>query len=239
MRTGLKLSSVMLAVLLLAAVAPMSASADLLVNGSFEDGVAIPDTPGYLPLSGGDTTSITGWEVLGGAGAVDYIGSYWTDSNGVRSLDLGGSPGPGAIQQVVDGLTVGSKYWVFFDMAANPFQDGVYGQNNTKWLQVSAIGNSGTYWEQSQMYDFQAYGRSTTDMGWEMQNFHFEAWSDSVIIRIAMVSLWDATPEDMYCGPAIDNVAMYANPVPGAFLLGALGLGSSGGIFAWRKRKTR
>jgi choice-of-anchor C domain-containing protein len=237
MRSILKLSSVTLAVMVLVVVAPMSATAELIVNGSFEDGVAIPDTPGYLPLSGGDTTSITGWEVLGGTGAVDYVGSYWADSNGVRSLDLGGSPGPGAIQQVVS-VTPGAKYWVWFDMAANPYNDGYYGQNNSKWLQVSAIGNSGTCWEQSQMYDFQAYGRSTTDMGWESQVFWFEAWSDSVILRFAMVPLWGATPEDMYCGPALDNVVMYANPVPGAALLGALGLSSSGGLLVWRKRRT-
>ena len=54
---GMTLAAILLAV-------PMSATANRVVNGSFEDGVSVPS--GYfVTLGAGDTTSVTGWEVLG------------------------------------------------------------------------------------------------------------------------------------------------------------------------------
>ena len=53
-------------------------SGNLLVNGSFETGTAIPPRTltggGYLPLNPG-SAAIDGWTVT--QGEIDYVGGYW------------------------------------------------------------------------------------------------------------------------------------------------------------------
>ena len=60
------------------------ASTNLLTNGSFEQSGSSASFDTIL--AGG---SLPGWSVL--FGSVDLINSYWTASNGTKSLDLSGS----------------------------------------------------------------------------------------------------------------------------------------------------
>ena len=79
------------AVMLLIVESP--ARANLLTNGSFEDGSAIPQPDGFLELPVGSTV-ITGWTVT--RDEIDYIGTnFWEHADGNRSLDLDGTPGFG------------------------------------------------------------------------------------------------------------------------------------------------
>ena len=91
-----------------------SANATPFVNGSFELGA----NPGSFSALNGGSTSIDGWTVGGGANSVDYIGSYWSASDGTRSIDLNGLV-PGSISQTFD-VVSGQTYRVSFDLAGNP-----------------------------------------------------------------------------------------------------------------------
>src|SRR5512141_1792883 len=64
-------------------LAAAGAQAAMFTNGGFETGTA----PGSsLMLTATDTTNLTPWVVS--AGSIDYIGTYWTPTEGSRSLDL-------------------------------------------------------------------------------------------------------------------------------------------------------
>jgi len=77
---------VVLYLALLACFVFSDAEANLLSNGSFENSSIVPGSFATLsPYSG----AITGWTVW--SGNIDYIGSYWTAQEGVRSIDLNGA----------------------------------------------------------------------------------------------------------------------------------------------------
>ncbi len=170
------------AVLSLGVVASVSAAHN--VNASFETGT---DPGVFLPLNAVDSTSINGWTVS--AGNVDYIGSYWTSSNGNRSIDLTGSNGSaGAISKTIS-TAVGHTYEVTFDLAGNP--DGGLPVKN---LDVSAGGPATNY-------TFDTTGKTTTAMGWASQTFNFTATAASTTLTFTSL---DAG----FHGPALDNVVI-------------------------------
>jgi len=184
--------------------------ADLTQNGSFELGTN-PGS-GFLELDAGDT-DITDWTIIGGGvRAIDYIGGYWTASDGIRSLDLNGRPGPGGVEQVISTI-VGNTYTVKFDMAGNPD-----GGPNPKTMDVSAIGIT----TQTQGFSFDASSTTRTSMGWTPMEWSFVADDTSTTIRFMSTVVYAGDPSNVGWGPALDNVSVV--PVPGAVLLGMLGL---------------
>jgi choice-of-anchor C domain-containing protein len=198
-------------------VATLPVSADLVQNGSFENGTLVPTYSGYefagLPAG---STAIDDWLVIGsGVRVVDYIGSYWQASDGTRSVDLDGyQSGNGGIQQMIS--TIPSRqYRVAFDLAGNPD-----GGPPVKTMRLSAIGGS----TQTQDFTFDASGSSRTDMGWTSKQWSFVADASSTILRFE--SITDGTSYGYGYGPVLDNVSVV--PVPGALLLGVLGLGATG-----------
>jgi choice-of-anchor C domain-containing protein len=152
-------------------------------NGSFETGT---DPGSFAELSSGDSTSIPGWTVS--PTNIDYIGTYWTASNGMRSLDLSGS-NAGDIQQTFD-TVAGHTYLVAFDLAGNP--DGL---PTTKTLTVAATGGPTT------PYSFDVTGHTKTSMGWQPQVYSFIATGASTILTFTSTT---ATA----FGPALDNVVV-------------------------------
>src|SRR5262249_3746130 len=90
---------------------------NLIVNGSFEDGLEFEGS--FSPLDE-DSVEVRGWVVT--RGQIDLLqetdGKYKA-AHGNRSLDLHGSPGFGGVKQPFV-TKVGQKYKVTFGMSGNP-----------------------------------------------------------------------------------------------------------------------
>jgi len=195
--------------------------ADLVQNGSFESGVYVaPNT--FIGLYAGDTTSITGWTVLGGATlySVDYKNDYWQASDGSRSLDLHGSPNSGGVSQDLN-TVLGQVYRVTFDMAGNPGHHLGYGPGpDIMTMDVSVTGTPTPF-----SFSFDASSTTFDSMGYVQKYFDFMA--TSAVTTLAFLST-TSTVNNAGFGPVLDNVSVNAVPVPGAILLGLLGLGATG-----------
>lgn len=186
-------------------------------NGSFETGT--PSNPGNFSGLGFSTETagsgaINGWSIDGGS--VDYIGSYWTAAEGVRSLDLSGTT-PGTISQQVLGMHVGQQYTVTFSLRGN----GDGGVDPQK-LDLTFGGFSRT---------FEAVKASTS---WVLQSFSFiyNGGPDEDILTFA------AHSGNGSFGPGLDNVQIAATPIPGAILLFGSALGGLG-FLGYRRRKAQ
>lgn len=193
-------------------VTPVQA-ANLIQNGSFEDGL----NPGAFKSLSAPSTDITGWKVS--QGAIDYIGTFWQASEGVRSLDMNGPSIPGAIEQAFS-TTPGTKYQVTFDLAGN-----YTAVPNTKTLRVST--GPGIFAD----FTFDATGKGPNNMGWVSKSWEFTATGSSTTLLFSSLTSGGA-------GPALDNVSVIALsdpptsvPEPSSMLgllgLGVLGIGSA------------
>ncbi len=220
MKTAMRCFGWSLVVMAWIAIAPISSRADLIQNGSFEDSLRNPG--GHLTLNAG-STDITGWTVVG-AGLesgenIDYIGTTWVASDGSRSLDLNGYYKTGGIQQGLD-TTIGQAYLITFDMAGNP------GNGPTiKTMRVSAIGAAAQWGD----FSFDITGKTTKAMGWTTMDWTFVA--DASYTTLQFMSTVTGSLDAW--GPALDNVRVSAVPVPGAALLGVMGLG----LARWNLRR--
>jgi choice-of-anchor C domain-containing protein len=181
------------------------AQADLITNGSFELGSYT--TASYQTLNTG-STAITGWTVT--SGSIDWIGNYWTASDGNRSIDLAGSGANGLIVGQSFNTVIGQSYLVQFDMAGNP--DKSY----DKALIGLMVGGT------QQIFNFDQNTQTKTSMGWETKSFTFMADSTSTKLSFGNYS---NDSHDSW-GAALDNVRVDAAPVPepGTMLLFGLGM---------------
>lgn len=180
-------SVIALAVLGVGAFATPALAASSISNGSFENGT---DPGVFSTVSMGNSTTITNWTVA--SGSVDYIGTYWTASDGSRSIDLSGNDA-GSLTQSFPTVT-GHKYVVTFDMAGNPA-----GAPTAKTMTVNATGGPTT------VYTFDSTGNTLTEMGWEQRVYNFTATSPSTTLTFA------STTAGPY-GPALDNVVVAETP---------------------------
>ena len=198
-----------------AAMMAAPAGAVTIINGSFEQSTnaVAPGASGFRTLKNGNT-GITGWKVRGNS--IDYVGSYWQAQDGNRSIDLNGT-GQGAIEQMLNGLTIGQTYEVSFWLAGNPD-----GGNATK---IAVASDGGAF---SGVYRFNTTGKSRGAMGWERETFRFVA--DGTTARLSFSS---AQPGAY--GAALDNVGIAAVPEPATWALMILGFGAVGG--AMRRRR--
>ena len=201
--------------------------ANLITNGSFELGSAIPGP--FVTVYGPNTATISNWTVPANTN-VDYVGGYWTAAQGNRSLDLNGSPGVGTIYQTMTGLTVGQAYQVRFAMAGNPYVQPRYAD-----LQVWVSAGGPPY--ASANFRFYVNGQDFNNMGWQYYTWKFTATSST--ITLGFTSL-DNAPEDFdplagySFGPALDDVSVTAIPEPATLALVGLGLIAAG--FLRRRR---
>ncbi len=157
---------------------------NLLVNGSFEEGM---DINAYLTMRAG--TSIPGWKVT--KATVDLTGTYFKAADGERSIDLVGTPGLGAIEQTFE-TKPGKRYQVKFDLAGNPA-----GGPPIKKMKVSAA-------NQSAFFEFDITGKTTEDMGWKESTWIFIAEDEKT--TISFEALKGETASNY--GAAIDGVSV-------------------------------
>jgi choice-of-anchor C domain-containing protein len=163
--------------------------ANLLVNGSFEEGPEIDEAIGFKSLNK-DSKEIKGWTVI--RGQIDLVGNYWQHADGKRSIDLHGSPGYGGVKQSFKTVK-GKKYRVTFSLAANP--DGGVPE---KKVGVKAAGKE-------EKFTFDGTGKTKTDMGWSTQVWDFTATDNETALEI-----YTLMEEDPNCGPVLDNVSVTA-----------------------------
>jgi choice-of-anchor C domain-containing protein len=196
-----------------ASASPAFAAVNLVSNGSFEAGA----NPGSFTTLGTGSGSLTAWTIA--SGNIDYIGTYWQASQGVRSLDMNGSFVAGTITQLITGLQIGKTYNFSFDIAGNPD-----GPPPTKSLDATINGNTYTA-------AFPVGANTKASMGWSTYSTSFVAGSTSTLLSFTP----NGDPLGAY-GPALDNVSVSAAvPEPATWammLLGLVGLG-----FMSRRRK--
>lgn len=161
--------------------------ANLIVNGSFEEGVeVVPDNPGFLSINEGGE-GIKGWTVT--RGQIDYIQGYWKAADGKRSLDMNGSPGVGGVKQTIKTVK-GKKYQLTFKLAGNP------GAPVIKELTVEVAG-------EKKAFAFDTTDKTREEMGWQAKELTFTATSDKTDIE-----LYTTTKDTENSGPALDDVAV-------------------------------
>ena len=197
-----------------AALITGSAGAVTIVNGSFEDGVVLPDG-GFTTLATGDTTSLPGWEVL--SQGIDYIGTYWQAAEGTRSLDLSALTAGGVMQRVT-GFEVGKHYRITFSLSANPGET-----TRPKRILVSATGGS------PRIYDYANTTNSNGDMMYETHTYDFIAGGPTQNVQFRSEEL------NPY-GPVLDNVSIALVPEPATWGLMLAGFGLTGILVRRRAR---
>ena len=186
--------SALLLAALVTAAAPVpkgAQSANLIVNGSFED---MKDEDAARPQDKG-STAITGWAVT--RGQIDVTqedGKVWKAHHGKRALDLHGSPGFGGVEQTI-ATKPGKKYKVTFRMSGNP---GVPEHKRVQ-MAVRAAG-------QDKEFDLTMEGRTYEDLKWEEQVWEFTAKEKTTVIEFH--TAMPATSNG-FGGPLLDDVKVF------------------------------
>jgi len=159
-----------------------AANANLLVNGSFEQG-----TPtGAFTTLHLNSTAITGWTVTDEN--IDIVGTYWQQKSGTRSIDLDGTVN-GCLSQTF-ATVPGQAYAVTFWLAGNPG-----GSVATKTMFMRAALDSVPF-------SFTTTGHTTANMGWIQQGFSFIATGATTTLDMCGTGLNDGW------GCAIDDVVV-------------------------------
>ena len=197
------------------AVIASGAQAVTLVNGSFENGVAI-GAGGSVFLNTGNTTSLTGWRVL--STGVDYVSNaYWNAASGSRSVELSGI-GSGGISQRVYGFTPGTKYRMRYSLSANPL-----GPDRSYRATVSVTGGT------AQIVSYLETAANTpTNMLYQRYFYDFTASQASQLVQFRSLGAGQF-------GAVLDNVSISLVPEPASWMLLIAGFGMTG--FAMRRRR--
>lgn len=172
-----------------------------LLNGSFELGI----NPGsQTGMSAVDSTTITGWTLS--TGTCDYVGTAWSASDGVRSVDLNGY-NSGGIEQAIS-VTRGVRYRLYFHMAGNNTASSAY-TYPVKTLNVNISGCATA----SGGYSVDITGTSPANMSWQVKTLDFTATNTGkAVLRFA--STFTPSGSDgsghayAWYGPAVDNIRL-------------------------------
>jgi hypothetical protein len=202
------------------AALPGTARADLVTNGSFENGSFVDNTGGNTDNLADGSTAITGWTVVAPSNTLAWVGDpnpYGiTTPYGTYSLDLtgyhDGAPFSGVTQTIT--TVINDKYSLTFYLGSA----SAWGRPTG--ILASAGSTSGSY--SSTLMD-------TND--WEKETLLFTATSTSTVISLT------GNEGDQYIG--LDNVSVVqvgTTPLPSTWTMliaGFLGLG----FFAYRGSK--
>ena len=202
-----------------------AARANLIINGSFEDG-AYNSSDQFVTLysNAASANSIAGWTVSApnmdgtGVSSIDWISSYWQASDGNKSIDLAGNYLHGLIATTFD-TDPGQRYRVQFDMAGNPDR-----QYDKSLITVAISGEGGAAYSDT----FSQKGNTHNNMGWQTKYFDFIA--DDVSTQLFFGDMTNPDNPAEAWGAAIDNVSVELAPVPepSTFLLFGVSLAALG-----------
>lgn len=191
------------------AMLPTSAHAAEIINGSFENGGV---TNPFGTVTGGNSSTITGWTVLGNS--VDFIGDYWQAADGANSIDLNGA-GQGGLAQTFN-TVANQAYAITFFLAGNP-------DNGPTIKTIKVTTNNAN----EQVFSFDTTGFNKTTMGWKQFTYNFVGNGSPTTLAFNSDNpgAW---------GAALDNVSISAVPEPATWAMMLLGFGLIGG--AMRRR---
>ena len=180
----MRLVAIGLALVLLLPVttaAPARPAANLIVNGSFEDG---PEDIGEYRSLDKDAADVKGWKVT--RGQIDLCGTFFVAAEGKRCVDLHGSPGYGGIEQTFK-TKKGTRYKVELQLAATP-------GGGERGIWVAAAGDK-------KKFDNDP-GESTREkLNWQKVTWEFTAVGDETTLEI-----YTTEKGDQQAGPLIDDV---------------------------------
>ena len=197
-----------------------AADANLLVNGSFEDGNFVNPGNATMSLPIG-STAITGWSTVGDTLAWIGTGNPWglSANDGARFLDLtdfaAGAPFGGVVQTVA--TSPGSSYLLSFDLGSSNF----WGRPDA--ITASAAGTSATF----------TSPLTGTNNDWQRVSMAFTATSATTSVQLL------GSAAINYIG--LDNVSLdlvSAAPIPEPETW-ALMLGGLAAVGAWARRRAR
>jgi choice-of-anchor C domain-containing protein len=203
--------------------APCRASANLIVNGGFEQPTPLPFSFGEEFNAG--STGIPGWTVV--SGSVDVTPTTWFNSyQGVQALDLDGSS-PGAVSQSFV-TTIGTAYQLSFAYADNGTAGGTY--DGTRTADVTVTDSGGTILLSSSVSH---NGSTPDDMNYQIFTGSFVA--DTMTTTLQFTSTDPSSSND---GIALDAVTVSVSsvPEPGSLILLVAGL-SGALVHGWRRPK--
>jgi choice-of-anchor C domain-containing protein len=179
---------------------------NLVSNGGFESPV-VPTQGSFTIVPNGGT--IGPWTVSGIH--VDHLRPDWPVSEGAQAVDLSGSPGAGAVYQILS-TEAGQSYLLRFAMAGNftPW-DG----NPNNWS--PAVKEMEVVWD-GELVDtvtFDVTGHDASDPGWVYLSYGVTAESSATELRF--VSLTGGA-----YGPLLDDVSVRV-PEPATLAVLAVG----------------
>lgn len=206
--------------------APLAARADLIVNGSFEEGTPQPTGSGESLATG--NTTMPGWTVIGGTsgdglawlsnsnpfGGITPFGNNFLDLTGYRDQN----PYFGVSQSIA--TDVGQAYTLTFDLGVDNNDSRYRGPIG---VTASAGGTS---------ENFTGYNPSGTGNIWQQFSMSFTATSTSTLVSIRGIQ----GNQDI----SLDNVSVNPGAVPEPSAAALLGLGAGAGLLARAlRRRTR
>ena len=216
----ISLSPLRAVVIALAAVGSGAAEANLLVNGSFENGNFAPPGNATMSLAVG-STAMTGWTTFNDTLSWIGTGNPWglSANDGARFLDLtdlaAGAPFGGVVQTVA--TSPGSSYVLSFDLGSSTF----WGRPDA--ITASAAGTSATF----------TSPLTGTNNDWQRVSMAFTATSATTSVQLLGSAAFN------YIG--LDNVSLdlgAAAPIPEPETW-ALMLGGVAAVGAWVRRRAR
>lgn len=169
------------------AIAASAASGNLIKDGDFSE-AASPG--GFITVERG-SFAINGWLVT--KQTVDLIGTYWVAPGGLRSVDLDGTPGIGAIAQSF-ATVPGHPYTVSFLLAGNNEC-----APKIKHMRVSAAGAFMDYTVNSDV-------TGVRDKTWPRKSWTFKAIKPQTTLQFE-----SKDPAGGECGPVIADVRVTAS----------------------------